>query len=264
MSTENTEAEKVRDIERAANPVHTVGNDRQIIIVPTGYKVEDLEKYLDVPARMRAQRTFHDVESFIAYCSDFKDGFAHATSRLFADRNRTTFLAILDYTGWKEHTAKYTCPLSDEWKIWEPGSGHPMTQQQFAQFIEDNLPDIYKPVGAEMLEISRTLEAKKNVNFLSETRLHNSTVDFTFEEKVEATANKGKLQIPQTFTIKIPVFTNSEIVEIVAKLRYKLDSGKLSLWYELERPHKVLDIAFNNVRKIIENDLAITALMGDI
>jgi uncharacterized protein YfdQ (DUF2303 family) len=139
-----------------------------------------------------------------------------------------------------------------------------MNQQQFAQFIEDNLPDIHKPEGAEMLEISRTLEAKKNVNFLSHTRLRDGTVDFTFEEKIEATANKGKIVIPEIFEIFIPVYTGSNEIFVEARLRYRLESGKLSIWYELIRPHKILDDAFQKVRKEIEDGLRVKALMGEI
>lgn len=263
---EKTEAQVVRDIERAVSPIHTVGNKQQIAIIPDGYTIADLEEYLETPVRQRANRVFHDVESFVAYCNHFqKDGFTNGNSRLFADRNKTTFFAIFDYAGWKEHTAKYTCPLSDEWKIWIGKNASPMTQQQFAEFIENNLPDIRRPDSAEMLEISRTLEAKKNVNFLSTTRLRDGTVDFTYEEKVETTANKGMLVVPEMFEIFIPVFVGGGSEFIKAKLRYRIgDGGKLAMWYELERPHKVLDEAFKDVRETIEQNLTVKALMGEI
>jgi uncharacterized protein YfdQ (DUF2303 family) len=258
---EKTEAEQVRDIERATSPIHSVGDDKKIAIVPMGYQVHDLEKYLDEPTRLRANRVFHDVASFIEYCDPH---ISRDESILLADKDKTTFSIIFDYRGWKEHTAKYACPLSDEWKRWKDQSGKQTTQQQFAQFIEDNLPDVIKPEGAAMLEISRTLEAKKNVNFISNTRLNNGTVDFVFEEKIEATAQKGDIKIPEIFVIGIPVFTNGELFEINAKLRYRLDSGKLSIWYELERPHKVQDAAFQKVRKEIEEGLKVKALMGEV
>lgn len=257
--TDKTEVEAVRDITSAVSPIHKAGN-REIAIIPQGYKIEDLEKFYAMPVRVRDKRIFHDVQSFLLYCGDFMDN----DKRLFADKNKTTFLAIFDYEGWGDHTAKYTCPLSDEWARWSQQSGKQTDQRQFAQFIEDNLPDILKPEGAAMLEISRTLEAKKNVNFISNTRLRDGTVDFVFEEKIEATAQKGDIKIPEVFVIKIPAFTNGELFEINAKLRYRLDAGKLSIWYELERPHKVLDAAFQKVRKEIEKGLELTALMGEI
>lgn len=261
--TERTEAEAVRDIALMTDPIHTVGN-RQIAVIPPGYTVHDLEEYQDRPTRMKEHHAFHDVESFIAYCGDFKYVFTSGESRLFGNKNNSTFTAVFDYTGWGDHSAKYVCPLSEEWQRWTSYSGKQTNQQQFAQFIEENLPDVIEPEGATMLEISRTLEAKKNVNFISNTRLRDSTVDFVFEEKVEATAQKGSIKIPEKFKIRIPVYDAGEPHVIEAKLRYRLDSGKLSIWYELNRPHKVLDAAFQAVRKAIETQLQVKALMGEI
>lgn len=258
-----TEVEAARDVVRAANPIHKTGN-REIAIIPKGYDLLNLEQYQDEPARMREHHAFHDVESFILYCSDFRAGFTNGESRMFGSKVNSTFTAIFDYTGWGEHTAKYVCPLSEEWKRWSGMSGKQTNQQAFAQFIEDNLPDVIEPEGAAMLEISRTLEAKKNVNFISNTRLRDSTVDFVFEEKVEATAQKGSIKIPEVFKIKIPVYDNGELHVIQAKLRYRLEGGKLSIWYELDRAHKVLEAAFQAVRKQIEDGLEVKALMGEI
>lgn len=260
---ERTETEVALEAQAAMNPIHKAG-DREIAIVPKGYELHDLEQYLDNPVRMKERHAFHDVESFILYCSDFRAGFTNGESRMFGSKVNSTFTAIFDYTGWGEHTAKYTCPLSEEWKRWSGMSGKQTTQQQFAQFIEDNLPDVIEPEGAAMLEISRTLEAKKNVNFISNTRLRDSTVDFVFEEKVEATAQKGSIKIPEVFKIKIPVYDNGEPHVLQAKLRYRLEGGKLSIWYELDRAHKVMEAAFQAVRKQIEDGLEVKALMGEI
>lgn len=80
-----------------------------------------------------------------------------------------------------------------------------MNQADFARFIEDNAPDIASPPAADMIEISRSLEAKKKVNFASAIRLDNGKTEFTYEEDIEGTAAKGRLQVPQVFTIGIPV-----------------------------------------------------------
>lgn len=259
---ESTETEMSLAAQAAMKPIHKAGN-REIAIVPKGYDVVDLERYLNNPVRHRAHHRLHDVDSFIMYCQDF-DFSGTDASRLFGNKNNTTFTAVFDYSEWSDHIAEYACPLSDEWMRWFGQSTKQTTQHQFAQFIEDNLPDISKPVGADMLEISRSLEAKKNVNFLSTTRLRDGTVDFLFEEKIEATAQKGKLHIPEIFEILIPVFSGGDIVFISARLRYRLESGKLFIWYELVRPHKVLEEAFQKVRKQIENGLNVKALMGEI
>jgi hypothetical protein len=36
---------------------------------------------------------------------------------------------------------------------------------------------------------------------------------------------------------------------IQARLRYRISGGGLVLWYELVRPHKIVEYAFNKVRE---------------
>lgn len=86
-----------------------------------------------------------------------------------------------------------------------------MQQAEFAEFIERNLPDIVEPVGADMLEISRSLQAKKKVSFASGIRLANGQTELTYEEDIQGTAAKGKLQIPEIFKIGIKVIEGGSV-----------------------------------------------------
>ena len=46
----------------------------------------------------------------------------------------------------------------------------------------------------------------------------------------------GEMVIPDTFTIRIPVFVGGPLYDIEARLRYRLHEGKLAIGYELVRP----------------------------
>ena len=157
----------------------------------------------------------------------------------------------------------YACPLSPEWQTWRAESGQQMNQEAFAQFIEDNLPDIAIPTAAEMLEISRSLEAKKKVNFASGIRLSNGQNELTYEEEITGTAQKGKLKVPEEFQIGIPVLEGGQRYAVNARLRYRIgDGGKLTMWYELIRPHKILDDAVHAVRLEIEQGTEMPVFNG--
>jgi hypothetical protein len=57
--------------------------------------------------------------------------------------------------------------------------------------------------------------------------------------------------VPEAFLIRIPVFFNDdEPVEVRARLRYRIQEGKLTMWYDLWRPDKAKEEAFN--RKLVE------------
>lgn len=157
--------------------------------------------------------------------------------------------------GWRDFGASYLCPQSVEWVRWMKNSQHAadgerkavMTQQDFMQFMEDNLPDIIKPTSSHLLQAVHSFEAKKDVAFKSAMRLQDGSVTFAYTESINEVAQEGKLSLPEQFTILIPVFEGGTKYELDARLRYRVGNGGLKLWYELVRPHKVLEHAFNTV-----------------
>lgn len=248
-------------------------------VVPEGYEVQSLEVYLPAPARKQGRRSFNDATSFIAYVidqagpgpkfdEDNPDGDSptdpkKAVTKLYGTVNPPLFQAVFnDHAnhaggpGWRDHTATYACPLSVEWKTWLGKNKQSMTQEAFAQFIEDNAPDCVAPDSATMIEIARTLEAKKKVNFASGIRLSNGENELTFEESIEGTAGKGKFKIPEMFALAIPVLEGSDRWRVQARLRYRIDAqGKLAIWFDLDRPHKVLEKAVEDVWQTIQGEV---------
>ncbi|MGX0136303.1 uncharacterized protein YfdQ (DUF2303 family) [Cupriavidus metallidurans] len=139
-----------------------------------------------------------------------------------------------------------------------------MNQENFALFIERNLLDIRVPEPAALLELAQNFQAKKNVNFASGTRLSNGQNQLVYEETIAAKAGeKGQLNIPEQIEIVIPVFEGSTVADrLTAKFRYRIQEARLSMWYELERPHKVLEAATEDLRKFIEEKTGLTAFHG--
>ena len=116
-----------------------------------------------------------------------------------------------------------------------------------------------------MLEISRSLEAKKKVNFASGLRLSNGQHQITYEETIEGTAAKGRLMVPETFALGIAVFEGGDRYRVEARLRYRIaDGGKMTMWFDLLRPHKVLEDALSFVLRSIEAELGMQVLNGGI
>lgn len=242
--------------------VRDVG-ETPFVVLPSGASVQDLSKFLLAPPRKTGTVTLSDVASFIAFVK------AECTedTRLYGQFIQPVFTAVINdhgaAPGWRDYRATYACPLSVEWRTWSGKSGQQMNQEGFAQFIEDNLPDIAVPTAAEMLEISRSLEAKKKVNFASGIRLSNGQNELTYEEEITGTAQKGKLKVPEEFQIGIPVLEGGIRYAVNARLRYRIaDGGKLSMWYELIRPHKILEDAVAAVCSEIEQKTSMPVFNG--
>lgn len=242
-------------------------------IVPTDCNLVDLSKfkYNDFsaqPHRKKATVAVLDAASFIEYYQKFSDDF----SRVFADETRSLVLAVLDYHGagpegaprWGQHRITLTLRKSPEWLTWTAHNGQAkkMTQAEFAEFVEDNSPDFRDPKAATMLEMARTLEAKSEVEFSSALRASNGNVQLTYNEQIKGVFGVGKVEIPEQFTIGVPVYVGSPRVDLTARLRYRLATGKLSIWYDLLRADEVERNAFTAQRNQIAETLAVTIING--
>ena len=237
-------------------------------IVPNGSKVESLFtlQYPHGKLAHHIQQTvaLRDAKSFIKYVEDFR----HEYSRIFAEPTRQSFCAIIDYHGalpdYTQHRANFVMTHDDRWKIWTGKDQQAFTQEAFAEFIEDNALDIIRPDGATMVEIARDLTAKSDMNFASKVTPQNGQVQFSYTEQINAGVKGGTLEVPETFTLKIPIFYGEVPIEIGARLRFRIQGGKLSFFYKLNQPAQKVENAFRKSVEDIAIALDTTILLGGL
>ena len=273
---QSTEAGVVADLARRSIAPLTIKEDGQpTIIVFQDKKIKSLESLNDKPRRKRATVALIDTGSFIEYLNTHKVA-GQTTVFGLATEQGGSFNAILDYHGgaevsnagapnWGDHTATLTLATTPEGRRWTAKSGELMSQEAFAEFIEDNLNDIIRPDAAAILDIAQLLVAKKTVNFKSGKRLANGETKLEYVETIESTGGKTNdtLAIPESFVLGIVPFVGADGVEITARLRYRIsDSGKLSFAFILNRPFKVIENAFLLARQAIEEKTGLTVHIG--
>lgn len=268
--TERTEAQTIADLAiLSVGSKLTADGDAPLVNVPQGCALECVEHTMRAPYRPRGTVKLYDADSFVKHCTQADIVFGEGAEIYGRRTANPGFVAVLNDhgpngPGWRDWRATYDCPQSIEWTTWMGSNGKARSQVEFARFIEDNLPDVVEPASVDMLEISRTLEAKKKVAFKSGIRLSDGQNEFAYEEQIEGTASKGRLKIPETFVIGIPVLEGGPKHRITARLRYRIGpDGNLALWYDLERPHKDLEFAVAAVWERIEKELGAKILHGD-
>jgi uncharacterized protein YfdQ (DUF2303 family) len=213
------------------------------------------------PLDRKGDAVFYTARSFGDYVNRFKN----PTTLIFADKVGRKFTALLDHheAGGEgaarlgHFTAQLPLRHTPSWTIWTGSNKKAMSQADFAQFLEDNLPDIAEPAGATIVEIARTLEAKKNVQFQSSMRAEDGSHHFEYQEEVKGTARRGEIDIPDQFTLGLRPFEGSEQYAVKARFRFRIREGALALWYDLIRIDDILDGAFideyNKVAAIVKD-----------
>lgn len=247
----------------APNAVAIIEAGKQSVV-----SLEDIiSKHRATPLRKKANVSLRDVDSFCQYWALYHN----ENSRVFGDQDLKAlrFTVVLDYHGvgeqpaaWREHTATYTLTKSVEWETWLGSNGKKMNQADFATFIEDNAVDIIDPPSADMVQVARELDANTSVQFSSGTRLNNGQQQLKYVTETKATVGKSTMEVPERFTLRLVAFVGMPPVDVVARLRYRINDGTLSLWYDLLRPHKVAEKAFNDAMARINAQCSTTVLLG--
>jgi hypothetical protein len=221
------------------------------VVIPDGYKIETTP-VSPFPESPGGTVHLHDADSFARYFRDH----AGAPSRIYASTPLATrhgaFLAILDdHSGaidqgasplrsraWR---AQYGPDFSASWQLWKGSDGKRMGQVDFAQFVENAMPDIVTPDGATLMEIVLNFEVSSAGHFASATRLQDGSARLQWRDDK---ALAGQVLLPASLGLSMPVYDGRPPQPVSARLRYRLRDDQLSLWYELVRPERVIADAF--------------------
>ena len=264
----------VERLVRQTQPLLTIDNNSDIpplAVVPPGCVIESLEHFLPRPLRIKAAPAFEDIRGFCVYINEFKG----AATRMWvkAVPGGAIFLAIIDHhtkeeegdklvAGWCNHSARFNLKYSPEWNLWKGMSGKWVGQLEMAEFIQDNIRDVANPPGAEMLELTQTLRVTTNVEFDAQHLLKNGQVKLNYAENVVAKAGVGEMVMPETFDLGIPVFEHQSRFKITCKLRFRVESKKLTMRIDIPGLHAILKEVLEAVVEDVEDNTGLHPMWG--
>jgi uncharacterized protein YfdQ (DUF2303 family) len=226
-------------------------------VVPEGYRLGTVSPSADVaslrstPRRVKGDVVVTDTASWLAYYAKHKA----AGSEVFGDVATSNVTAILnapagpDTPAWGDHRLALKLEHSAAWQAWTEKNGTWLTQETFAEHIEDRTPDLVEPTAAEMLEVAQTVRATTGVKFESGVRLHDGQRRFQYHETTEGRAGtRGELAVPTALSLKLQVWRGVPIVvPVTARFRFRIQPDGLRLAVVLDRLEDVLDAAWTNL-----------------
>lgn len=238
------------------------------ILVPEDYQHKEItdlvEKAQAAPNRKKGTVHVADVPSLLAYCADQS---AAGQAYVFADPDARTITAVFNDlragTGWRDHRAVFAAVFTPEFKKWVENDKKPMAQTEFAEFIEDNIADMQGDESTNLLTVATTIQATTGINFASARRLQDGQTQLTYNEVIDAKAGaNGELKIPKTFLLGLRIFKNGGGYAINARLKYRIHSGAVKFWYELDRVDRVIEDAFKGYVTEVAEKSGYTVLLG--
>jgi uncharacterized protein YfdQ (DUF2303 family) len=220
------------------------------------------------PHRPQGTIAVHDASSFAAAVTHRRSPETEAV--VYVDETAMALVAVLNdddgpgnLPGWRDYRVALALRRTPEWDAWKDGQGLG-TQQDFAERIEDGLPEITDPAGAVMLEVAQSFSASVDVKFRSGSRLSSGETQFTYEEEITATAGGtkvGAISVPDVFRLSVQPFIGSDDYAVAARLRYRLRAGDLQIGYYLVRPDTVERDAFTDITGAVEEAMPTTLFL---
>lgn len=237
-----------------------------VVRTPDGIREIDLtgDAWSPLPARKKGLTVVRDAGSF----TDLWHKHSNDASEVYADSDRLSVTAVLNADSetaadWGDHRVRLELRETDAWKQWAALDGKLIGQEQFAEFIEDHLPEILEPAAAEMLEIAQSIQGTVKAEFASGTRLATGQRQLQYTETVAAKAGqKGNLVIPEVFTVGLVPFEGSDGYRLTARLRYRINGNQLTIGYKLDRPADVRRKAFDDIVATIDEQIEQPILNG--
>ena len=225
------------------------------------------DEYLDEPRRKRGSVCVTDVASLAAYHT--KHGTDH--SEVFADLDEAAITAVLNAhhaadPDWQDHRVTLSMRRTPQWITWTGQNRVMMSQQAFAEFLEDNAADIAAdgPVSAaDLIELAQEFHAHTKVTFASGKRLKSGETQFVYTETIEAKGSeRGTIAIPDEFELALRPLEDCDLFRIKARFRYRLREGQLTLGYHIDDPAQKFRSAVDEVVALAEDKCGVKILRG--
>jgi uncharacterized protein YfdQ (DUF2303 family) len=247
---------------------HLKIGEQYAAIVPNGATVEtvgpgtefDRERAGLPPVRPSGNPYFSNTDSFIAYVNKHN---IPGETEIYADQERRQIVAVFDWHGqygsnWGVHRATLRFQPDPDWQAWMKVDRRAMSQQDFAEFLEDQREDIVSPSAATVMEACANLEVTTSASFQSRIRLSDGTAAFSYSEDQRT----GQVKIPQEIKLKLSPFTGLPSFQVDARIRTSIKDQKLTFKVLLDRPHKVIEQAVNEEVLRINKDTDIVVFYG--
>lgn len=216
----------------------------------------------------------HNYDDFVTYVNRF----AGDSTIAYVDVERPAVHAHLndhmpvegdtEVPGWADWRATLAWRTTLAWQHWTKHDRQMLSQEAFAEHIEEGLRSIVTPDAATLLEIAQTFKAEVSAQVAQARRLQSGEVQFTWNESIDARAGRdGMLTIPDRIELVLAPFEGAERIVVEARLRFRLSGGsdrRLTIGYLLDNPQQILRDAVDREVAALRAQLhpAVTVVYG--
>lgn len=273
-----------------------------VLFVPNGMSVESAKKYINEfrknPERRVGVHIASRLPSFVDLTKRFiEDNPEKGEAVIFGECEvsgnsiKANLTTILDFhpanpnnedARNRGHKISYNFPISVQFKPWLEKNAKGMSQEDFALFLEEHLPEIVIATDEEKASINglkpnfgeplRILELSRDLVIYSSEEVVQTFKPSSGEREIKfsVTHKTGEAKnatgtvanIPDFFVVRSPIFAGGADERILVRLRYRKVDGAVVWFYELYRLDKILNLAFDEAVKVVREQTKLPLYVG--
>lgn len=238
-------------------------------------RIIDLEQYRNTPRRQRGFLRVRTASAFVDYV--LKHGIEGSTL-IVADEKSVT--AVFNHhgeagsaaggsAGWNDWGCILELQYTPSWTGWRGFAGTYQTQENLANWLEEQALDVINPSGGELLDIIRNLRLVSQSVVQRRVNLQNGAVTFYFNEDFVPAGGgddeAGSITVPPGFTICTQVFRDGPEFEIPVLLRYRVKEGHPEWMFKFTgEAQKIFDDAFDKMTSEIAVGTGLRVYRGSL
>lgn len=206
----------------------TAQDGAELLLVPDGYTLQNLERYQECRNRLRGALSTHSVKDFSDYVQkqNLDEG-----PRGFIDQDSMSAVVIFNLgdatkpAGHGDNTARLTLKPTAAFTAAANIAGRQLTQQQLAEWLEDWLPNLNAKAGDAELNMLQAINGIRRMTIQASTKRDTNVSDFgasrSTMDEIEA---KSQETLASSFTFTTVPYEGLQPAAI--QLRLSVITGK--------------------------------------
>ncbi|ALO46604.1 YfdQ family protein [Pseudohongiella spirulinae] len=240
------------------------------VLVPPGSSLENMEKLLPAPTRIREHPEFADIAGFADYVEEFKQ----VGSRVFVDETALRFVTVFDFhapdaPAWCDHSASIKMNLAPEWERFTRFDSKAMSPREFAEFLEDNVAYVDSEAsgmtGADLLTMAQTFKVNIKGDIEVEETLSRGLRKMVIKDDstLRGQNKDGKeLEFPEKLYFTLRIFKNHKAYPIEVYLRTRTSKEAVLFMIKIPDAEGLREEAFNKVIDDVREATGLKVLKG--
>ena len=258
------------------------------------------------PERRTGTSEIHSLASLVAFINRMQE----PHSILVADRPANQLSCIFDYHDavnavatakdkaavdpgqpvdgalpqWGSFRCFFKFPFSEQWKAWSGKNKAPLTQFEFADWIEENISDIVEPEALGSDAIKKLagqlgLRLSSSTDLIKTARGIKMHADEAVEDAVNTTTGEIKVSysqdlsepeskrpaadaVPSAFLIGVPVYNGGVWYQLLVRLRFRFQRPRVTWFYDIYQIKKAELDAFESSCELVRDQTRLPLYYG--